>query len=539
MALRRIAPTATATVRQTYTFENLEPDLQGFFMVRAVNSAITYVDAYSTATHTGATALSNMNQRERGTGAWAHFAEPAVDTGIQYARQTGVVHGTGALGTPITYKSGVTSATTVGTPRHYRAPFLDILYPPVATLTFGATATSTSIAASSLSQTTLDALLGAGQDGNTIATIRGQLGALTGADAASAAMTYNSRWYTTLREGAKARLNVTISGGAAGDAYVLAYDALSNTTKAIGATGFVGPADGLDARGMVGTGTVAGWAVNTGLFNTSNYAFFATKPGTYKVTFSLDVVGAGPLVTREVEVTVGAALPTPLPAPTVTTTANTRIATISNVAGASSYNLYVYNTRADAEADAGLVNPTRWIARADGVSGAVTVREQQFTGSGTRTLPAGYERGGRGISNQLEALREAGFSTNLVPGVYFFGVQAITTDPDFTNSPVAIQAAAQQPLIINMGPDEARDFINARVSQVGTTLRIVDVRNNPNESATEGYLRYTTDAFAGGLSTRGMHDALLSHVPAAQRDPANYDAARDRTLASEVTVMIY
>ncbi|MCL2391409.1 MAG: fibronectin type III domain-containing protein [Oscillospiraceae bacterium] len=293
MSLTRLPATA-----RSHTFHNLDPDAQGFFMVRAVNGVRNNAGIQGMANNLNAVyAPDAFNLRESGVGSWAHFAEAPIDlvTGNGLGRRD-------PNGTP---------RGALGTTRHFRAPWLDNnVYYPLATLV-GAPASD--LEPVTPNTALFDALMTDGfVAGNQIATLRTQLEAIANEYPAYIALTYDSRWFSHLRNG-RGRLDVTITSANAdaSDAFVLAYCRISNTTKAINEAGFLGDIDGLTPRGMVGTGAVANWAVNTGVFNHANYAFFATEPGTYTITFTLrDIANNVDLVSEDLTVTVTGSIAT-------------------------------------------------------------------------------------------------------------------------------------------------------------------------------------------------------------------------------------
>ena len=211
-----------------------------------------------------------------------------------------------------------------------------------------------------------------------------------------------------------------------------------------------------------------------------------------------------------------------------------RTATIGEIEDAVSYTLYVFETLEDAEAD----DPSRAIAfyvedaatpsslrAATPSSLVISVRETEFDGDAIRD-PSGFIPGGKGIPGQDQDKVEAGFSTNLVPGVYFFGVKAKLADDSET--PIVAQEG-DTPMSINMGPDEAAKLIGDRFGDLGESLRIVDVRG-ASEIGEEGHIRYTTDVFAADAASGIVYDALLSHVTTRGVDEVD---------AAGVTVMVY
>jgi len=290
MSLTRLPPTA-----RSYTFYNLEPDEQGFFMVRAVNGVRNNVEVQGMMNNLNAVyAPDAFNRRESGAGSWALHAEPPISQGYGFGRG-GEAAGPGRTG--------------IGTPRHYRSQWLDGFYSPIATL--ARVPVAGVVEAVTPDTPLIETLLDVGYvAGNQTVALRDQLSEAVDDGVAFVALTYNSRWFSHLRDG-RGRLDITITSENANvrNAFVLAHCRIAETTIAINRAGFVGPEDGLDARGMVSTGVVAGWPVNTGVFNHANYTFFATRAGTYTVTFTLrDVENGRDLVSQSVEVVVGGEL---------------------------------------------------------------------------------------------------------------------------------------------------------------------------------------------------------------------------------------
>jgi hypothetical protein len=272
-----------ATARE-YTFNNLEPDLQGFFMVRAFNGVRNNVEVQGMTNSATATYAPNaFNRREAGAGSWALYAEPPIDLGFGVGR------------------SGVGLAREgFGTPRHYRAEHLDRVYVPGGIFT-RAPATG-SIGAATL-PANIDALLD-GVTGNAFTATRNGVGT-----ANSVALTYAVRWFTAMRDNRMAHLEVTITSedGDADAAFVFGHCPITNTTKAVNGAGFFGREEGSDAMRLVGTGAAGSWAVNTGAFNHANYGFFATEGGLYTITFVLRELTTGlAITTHSVNVTVNA-----------------------------------------------------------------------------------------------------------------------------------------------------------------------------------------------------------------------------------------
>jgi len=269
----------------SYTFNNLEPDLQGFFMVRAFNGVRNVVEVQGMANSTTATYAPNaFNRRESGAGSWALYAEPPISLGFGNGRD-GV--GEARIG--------------LGTPRHYRGAYLDTVYVPAGTLA-RAPATG-NITAATATSAALDTLMDGGTlTGNQVAALRTTLGT-----ASVINLTYGGRYYSALRGDGMGRLDVAITSTNADpeDAFVIAFDQFSNITSAVNETGFFGPALGIPAYRMSGSGAAGNWTVNTSVFSHANYSFFATEPGTYTVTFTLrNVTNGASVMVNSVTITV-------------------------------------------------------------------------------------------------------------------------------------------------------------------------------------------------------------------------------------------
>jgi hypothetical protein len=170
------------------------------------------------------------------------------------------------------------------------------------------------------------------------------------------------------------------------------------------------------------------------------------------------------------------------------------------VPGAVSYDLYVFNTLANASAGENAV------ARASiPADGDVEFNFRHITFE---------ELGGSGVTYSAEVVNDPNFirgmfmSGNLRPGAYWVRARAIAEDTA-NNSELSALAQTRQfgeyeleylPLIIAMGPSEAREIIETRFDDIGTSLRLVDLRPNvpaPGiifyEYWVEGYIRFVDE----------------------------------------------
>jgi len=233
---------------------------------------------------------------------------------------------------------------------------------------------------------------------------------------------------------------------------------------------------------------------------------------------------------------------TVLPAMTMTAVQNpsgmSRATGWDHAEGAASYVMYVFDCR-DAANEA-TVATARNLAvasaafAATGERIATDMRMITFTelnGSGAvRTLPEGYTPAGLGASAPAAGSDRGLNTTNLRPGQYIIRVVAIPADaatyaPGISAAPPA--AANQSWFNIAMGPSELRSYIESRIDDVGTTLRIVCVRNN-TEARDEGWLWGTDVAFGGTVAGITPHEAnLLAPV------------GGDESRRGEITLVVY
>ena len=207
------------------------------------------------------------------------------------------------------------------------------------------------------------------------------------------------------------------------------------------------------------------------------------------------------------------------------------------IVGATGYNVYAYATKSDAEADtnplafAENVSPTIGSGSLGGTQGTSTisladneclidVRLIEFIEikeNTTRTLPAGYTPAGLGDS--YFPGDGAGDKTNLRPGQYWFRLQAVDADNPARNSDLSAIYADGDAFSISMGPDEARDIleaflVNGNPSNTSESpLRIIDLRNAA-ELSDEGYIKFSEGNRmpASAFNTTEEAEAIFGHV---------------------------
>jgi len=209
-----------------------------------------------------------------------------------------------------------------------------------------------------------------------------------------------------------------------------------------------------------------------------------------------------------------------------------------HVEGAASYIMYVFDCR-DAANEATVATAAELAVAsaafpATGERIVTDMRMITFTelnnSGAVRTLPAGFTPAGLGASAPAAGSDRGLNTTNLRPGQYLIRVVAVPADAT-VNAPSmsAIPAAGATASWFNiaMGPDELRAYIESRIDDVGTTLRIVCVRNN-TEARDEGWLWGTDVAFAGNVGGITPHEANLLA-------PVGGDTAR----RGEITLVVY
>lgn len=183
------------------------------------------------------------------------------------------------------------------------------------------------------------------------------------------------------------------------------------------------------------------------------------------------------------------------------TSANSRNVSWDVVSGAVSYNMYVFTSLADARAGtnaAAYVN----IPQPAGDEVLFDFRTIMFTeigGSGV-TYPSA-------IVNDPNFIRGLFTTGNLRPGAYWIRVQAVAANAA-DNSDLSVLAQTRQfgeydleelPITIAIGASEVREIIENRFDEIGTTLRLVDLRPNiPDpgvyyEYWTEGFVRFVDE----------------------------------------------
>ena len=167
------------------------------------------------------------------------------------------------------------------------------------------------------------------------------------------------------------------------------------------------------------------------------------------------------------------------------------------VPGAVSYDLYVFNSLADARAGRNPVASASIPQAEDEIS--LDFRQimfEELDGSGVTYGPQ--------IVNNRNFIRALHVTGNLRPGAYWVRVRAIAED-ESENSELSALPMNRQfadydpeelPITIAMGSSEVRELIETRFDELGDTLRLVDLRPNiPDpgifyELWTEGYIRF-------------------------------------------------
>gem|GEM_PF-2145623 len=212
-----------------------------------------------------------------------------------------------------------------------------------------------------------------------------------------------------------------------------------------------------------------------------------------------------------------------------------------HVVNAGRFTMYVFSTREDANAATVATARSLAVAWAEfpATGERINTDPRMITFEGhedsefLRDLPEGWTPAGLGASAPALGSDQGRNTTNLVPGQYLIRVIAHPTaeaaaggtQPSISAAPPA--AANQSWFNIAMGPDELRAYIESRIDDVGTTLRIVDVRNN-TEARDEGWLWGTDVAFAGNVGGITPHEANLLA-------PVGGDTAR----RGEITLVVY
>ena len=166
-----------------------------------------------------------------------------------------------------------------------------------------------------------------------------------------------------------------------------------------------------------------------------------------------------------------------------------------HVEGAGSFRVYAFNNRdAAVNATAATVRSlaAAWATiPATGERIATDARMIVFEGPATRALPEGFKPAGLGASMPAAGSENGAYETNLVPDQYWFRVMAIPANRrTHSSSELSAVHTATQSFNIAMGPDEARAYIEGRLDDIGTTLRLIDIRFGATESGNEGFLRF-------------------------------------------------
>ena len=167
------------------------------------------------------------------------------------------------------------------------------------------------------------------------------------------------------------------------------------------------------------------------------------------------------------------------------------------VDGAVSFDLYVFTTLADAQAGenaAAVVNIT------PDEDGNVEVDFRQLIFEELNDSGVIYDDE---IVNDEDFVRAMHTTGNLMPGAYWVRVRSIAAD-DAYNSELSALALNRQhaelepeylPITIAIGPSEARQLIEVRFDDIGSSLRLIDLRpdGGNHEILREGWIRFVDE----------------------------------------------
>jgi|GEM_PF-4620109 len=186
--------------------------------------------------------------------------------------------------------------------------------------------------------------------------------------------------------------------------------------------------------------------------------------------------------------TAGAAGPSPV----------SREVSWESVNGAVSYDLYVFDNLADARAGD---NAVARVNIPHPASGDITLDFRQITFTEIDESGAIY---GPEVVNDANFVRGLHTSGNLRPGAYWIRVRAVASNAS-DNSELSDLAQNRQfasfdleelPIVIALGPSEAREIMETRFNEIGSSLRLIDLRPNVAHETlyyefwTEGFIRF-------------------------------------------------
>ena len=204
------------------------------------------------------------------------------------------------------------------------------------------------------------------------------------------------------------------------------------------------------------------------------------------------------------------------------------------VEGAVSYNLFVFNSLADAQAGEGYAIAYVNIPQSEE---AITVDFRTLTFTALVDDESAIFVSDE-ILNDPNFTRGLHVTTNLQPGAYWVRLQAVAAN-EANNSPLSALAQNRQhatldlqylPITIAMGASEMRVAVETYFDEMGEGLRLVDVRPNVPDPGvfyefwTEGWVRYFTERHIN------MHSGVEGSAtnPAYMTDEAILEAFPDK-----------
>ena len=181
------------------------------------------------------------------------------------------------------------------------------------------------------------------------------------------------------------------------------------------------------------------------------------------------------------------------------------------VDGAVSFNLYVFTSLADAQAGENPAAVTNITPEEDG---SVDVDFRQLMFEELNNSGVIYDDAIVNDANFIRAMHTTG---NLMPGAYWIRVRSIAADEAYNSELSALAQNRQHaelplqylPITIAIGPSEARQLIEERFEDIGTSLRLIDLRPEA-ELFREGWIRYVDERIIN------IHTAYNPAVPDAE-----------------------